>query len=150
LNTYISHIISGLLGAVGHPVIHLGVALAHQDPMILSEALAFSCAAEQSPVPLAEMMYLGTGQRIHLDGYIRQILDQLAQDVRLDKFKWQHPQVLDQLQPLLNEYSDIIFEYFHTIAIDEGKLYSCIYLNTYSFVFRKCPLLDRRARLSHY
>ncbi|RKP09996.1 hypothetical protein THASP1DRAFT_28222 [Thamnocephalis sphaerospora] len=130
-NRYVPKVLAGILGAVGHPLIHLGFALGHRDPMVLAEALAFACAAEKSTIGMADAEYRGVGKRGDIILHIKEALADITNDVRLDPFAWQSDQIMDILIPLYEQHGPVVAEYFNRVAIEEGE-----------------PLVDQLVRLA--
>lgn len=122
LQQYLPIVFIGLLGAIGHPAIHLGYAIRYRDDIVLAEALAFSSCADLSLIPYADTFYHDYDTALTKPALnFRQVLERVRQDKRLDSFDWINDQVLVLLNPLLVNYSSVIREYYHTVTITKGE-----------------------------
>ncbi|KAI8052986.1 hypothetical protein BDF22DRAFT_686464 [Syncephalis plumigaleata] len=123
LQQYLPIAFTGLLGAVGHPAIHLGYAIRYRDDAVLAEALAFASCADVSLVSYADTLYHDYDTTLTRPAtYFQEVLERVRQDNRLDSFDWIDEQILVLFNPLLDNYSSIIQEYYHAVTITEDNV----------------------------
>jgi hypothetical protein len=104
----------------GHPLIHLGYAVEFRDPMVLSEALAFSASVSRRPEEFIDQT--GSNATAAEQSFVS-VIEQVRNDKRFDKVPIYHSKLSDRVNGLLSLCKDELLYYYNQALITEGKLY---------------------------